>query len=99
MTKRVYRYEIPVNGRPFTRSVSGDPLHVAARRIGVSPDHRVDFWVEDRDDAPPRDRVFQVFGTGHPIPDEAQWVGTTQRTPEGFIWHLYELLDTPGDTP
>jgi hypothetical protein len=33
-----------------------------------------------------------AFGTGQPIPDGMRWVGTCNRTPDGFVWHLYEVV-------
>jgi hypothetical protein len=37
-------------------------------------------------------RRFEIFGTGHQLPDEDEcaYVGTTQDGP--FVWHLFELL-------
>jgi hypothetical protein len=32
-----------------------------------------------------------VFGTGQPLPEDAGWRGTCDRTPDGLVWHLYEL--------
>lgn len=34
-------------------------------------------------------RRFQIFGTGHSIPDHAEYVGTTQVGP--FVWHVYQI--------
>lgn len=93
------RYEVAVSGRPQTFPIygDGDPVHVAASRLGVGPSalHIVEFWAEadDGDDfrGPFARRTFQVFGTGHPLPDGAVWRGTCDRTPEGLVWHLYEL--------
>lgn len=88
------RYQVIVNDRPQTIELyGGDPLRVAAARIGVGPGaaHAVDFWAEGSLEAPGTKRTFQVFGTGHPLPEGARWWGTTDRTPEGLVWHLYEL--------
>lgn len=89
MTRRMLRYEVAVNDEPQDFLV-GDPVHIAA-----SPDgpHSVEFWAEWDDDVPPfGQRTFQVFGTGQPLPHQAVWRGTADRTPEGLVWHLYELL-------
>ncbi len=90
------RYWIPVSGSPHLRAVSGPVMKVAATRLGAGPDsaHTVDFWAEGTIDGPePAQRVFQVFGTGHPLPEGALWRGTCDRTPEGLVWHLYELTE------
>jgi hypothetical protein len=92
MTRRVFRYEVPVDDRSHAFRLTADPLHVEARRIGVHPlaPHVVDFWVEHTDGAPAV-RAFRVFGTGHLLPAGARWIGTTARTEEGFVGHLYEI--------
>lgn len=43
---------------------------------------------------PKRLRSFQVFGTGHPIDEEAQrlrYVGTTQMLDGTLVWHIFEV--------
>lgn len=87
MSRRMLRYEVAVNDEPQDFLV-GDPVHVAAGRYDV-----VEFWAEWDDEHPPTgERTFQVFGTGQPLPHQATWIGTADRTPEGLVWHLYELL-------
>lgn len=93
MTTRVFRYQVPVDDKLLAYSLTGDPLHVEADRTDTGV-HVVDFWAEHTDDRPASPRVFQVFGTGHPLPDGARYWGTTARTPEGLVWHLYELPAT-----
>src|SRR5260370_973455 len=41
--------------------------------------------------APKVPRRFQVFGTGHPLPQNARYVGTCPRV-SGLVWHLFELV-------
>lgn len=101
MIRRMLRYEVLINDRPQTFTLSSTPKHVAAARLGVGPDaqHTVEFWVEgyfEPDETAIR-RTFQVFGTGQPLPEDAIWRGTTDRwQPRDFVWHLYEL---PQETP
>ncbi|NEA61356.1 hypothetical protein [Streptomyces sp. SID12488] len=93
MTRRMLRHRIYVTGQPQTRNIHSDPVHVAADRIGVAENapHVVDFWAEGSLEEPGTARTFLVVGTGHPIPDGARHRGTTPRTPDGMVWHLYEL--------
>lgn len=109
MSRAVLRYWLVVDGEPKILHVAGDPLHVAADRLGSGLDakHIVEFWAEG--DAPstpvaelradPRRRVFVVVGTGQPLPDGAVWRGTCDRTEEGLVWHLYELPAEPVSLP
>jgi len=63
----------------------------ALRRREGSPDARsVEFWAEHDDDGGEPKRLFQVFGTGHPLPSGARWTGTAPRV-SGLVWHLYEV--------
>ena len=94
MNRRMLRHWVLVNDRPQDLHV-GDPVHVAAAQLGVGPNaqHIVEFWAEGTlDDLDLPERTFQVFGTGQPLPHNAVWIGTTDRTSEGLVWHLYELL-------
>lgn len=95
MTYVMHRHTVVVDGGPQVIAIGGDPLHVEATRVGLGPHapHAVDFWtlaswtaVDDR-----LKRTFQVFATGHPIPPQARYWGTTGRTHDGLVWHLFEI--------
>jgi hypothetical protein len=81
----MYRCALPVDGQPHVFTMTGDPVFVDS--IG---DAEVEFWYEHDSSKGASDRAFQVFGTGHPLPDDAVYVGTCPRTPLGLVWHLYE---------
>lgn len=56
--------------------------------VAADGDEYVEFWAEVNPMETSRPREFTVVGTGHPIPDCFEHVGTTQRTPSGLVWHL-----------
>lgn len=89
MTDRsMFRYMVPVDDQPHGFRLTGDPVAVAA----TADSRTVEFWAEHATATGPVPlRAFQVFGTGHPLPDDARWVGTCARTPDGLVWHLYEI--------
>jgi hypothetical protein len=91
----MYRYVVPADGQPHTLDAGGHPRQVAADRYpttpGKPPTHVVEFWAEHNDSDPGSHRTFQVFATGHPLPDGATWRGTCARTPGGLTWHLFEI--------
>lgn len=93
MARRMYRIFLVVTDTPKTFEMTAPPLHVEAARLGVGPNaqHTVDVWYEHDDAMPEQSRTLQVFGTGHELPPGAIWRGTTARTDDGFVWHLYEL--------
>lgn len=96
--KTVLRYEVPIDDKPHTFTLTHSPHKIAAKRIGAT--HRVEFWTEheDRPSTTAAERTFQVFGTGHPIPATARIVGTAERL-DGLVWHLYELFPAEEEQP
>lgn len=89
--KTIYKYTVPVDDRQHSINLTNNPV-AAAMTDDAS---EVEFWAE-RTNAPMRTRVFQVFGTGHAIPEEAVWVATCARGYLGLVWHLYEIANEPG---
>jgi hypothetical protein len=93
--KMIYRYEIEIAKEPTSVVLAGDPLHISLNEA----QDKVEFWAEAMHDDPaksrhsrkPRERIFQVFGTGMPIPDRAKYWGTTPRSFLGYVWHLFEI--------
>lgn len=84
--RKMYRYTIPVDAQPHVVQLTNEPLHVDS---GATIDE-VDFWAEHDEGALEYPAAFQVAGTGHPLPDEAVYVGTCPRV-RGLVWHLYRL--------
>jgi hypothetical protein len=87
MTRRILRYEIPVDGRwhQVTRP-RGPIVHVAAR----TP-HTVEMWALAGADDPPLTLTcsYRVFGTGEDLPDEAaRHIGTALAAEGRLVWHL-----------
>lgn len=88
----IHRAELPLNDRPHGIDLTGEILHVAARRTGA-----VDVWYQARPDGEePMRRSFQVVGTGQPIPTHLglSIVGGHKGTaisPDGqLVWHVLE---------
>lgn len=84
--RQIQRYEIPIDDQPHPFELSGSVLSIAAKS-GASV---VEMWAESGNGVPVS-RSFQVFAEGQSIPDNAQWIGTTDRTSNGKVWHLYEV--------
>lgn len=65
--------------------------------VGSKSDNFVDIWaVVDEDDTSTRARQFQIFPTGAPIPEDAQYMGTSVQDSSlqngNRVWHLFERL-------
>jgi len=88
--RRMFRYTVPVDDRAHVLELWDTPVAFAA----VSRDageFSVELWAEHADGGLAIARAYQVFGTGHRLPDGAEWVATCPRTAEGLVFHLYEL--------
>jgi hypothetical protein len=85
MPLAIHRYEIPVDDQWHTISLSGDVLHIAARRSDT-----VELWAFS-DGSAGATCAFRVFGTGQPLPDDsALHYRGTALAPHGLVWHLFD---------
>lgn len=87
----MFRYVVLIDDRPH----AFDLAPAAMSPLVEADRHAVSFWCEHDENASTMTREFQVFGTGHPLPPNAMFVGTAPRTPDGLVWHLYELAQPP----
>jgi hypothetical protein len=101
--RKVFRYVVPVDDQPhsFQLTKGSPPLHVAngAARTHTSlmmPVPVVEFWAENFAGLETSQRWFRVYGTGHQVPGDASYRGTAPRTPEGLVWHLFEVYPDEG---
>ncbi|WP_435610065.1 DUF7352 domain-containing protein [Streptomyces sp. C10-9-1] len=83
MSGQIFRYEVPVDDQWHAVPGCSTPLHVACRDLRV-----VEFWAWARPDLP--DRELRVFGTGHAVPDVAEYRGTALAPGGQLVWHLLE---------
>lgn len=51
-------------------------------------------WALVSPDAPKRKVAFEIFGTGHPVPENGRrkYVGTYQLSGGALVFHCFELL-------
>jgi hypothetical protein len=86
MSRSIYHYEVGLDD-PEVINLTGPPLAfgVLERSKGM------EFWAEHDDAEAEIGHTFIIIGTGHLVPRDARYVGTAPRTPEGYVWHLYEL--------
>lgn len=100
--QRILRWEVPVDDQDHVLEADGPVLHVAGHRDFAD---RVELWtlsvsdeafwaapIGTRVHAPPPGppRALRVFGTGQAIPPGYEWLGSTERTLHGLVWHLFE---------
>jgi len=82
--RTIWKYEIPFPVDHFERIM---PMPGRVVRVGMQ-NGRPHMWCEVDDNTELADRIFLVRGTGHPIPDDACWLGTWKDG--GFVWHLFD---------
>jgi hypothetical protein len=85
--RAMFRYEVPIDDEAHKFRLRGNPVAVAMATSGRA----VEFWAEHDTSQSECDQAFRVYGTGHPLPADAEWVGTCPRTPDGLVWHLFEV--------
>lgn len=86
MSRRVFREELDQN--PYVQPLK-IPRESQILRVEATRD-TVEFWFEIDDEWEFAERYFVIVGTGHEIPEGAIYRGTAARTPDGFVWHIYE---------
>lgn len=98
MTRRIFRYEIPIDDQPH-EIPAGKVVHLNEYRMKhiTGERNRVEVWVEVTlggasiaDDINGTQHV-QIIGTGHAIPDGATHLATCLDSQ--LVWHLYRIGD------
>lgn len=83
--RTVWKYVIPIDGGIHEFVV---PLDAELAHVGQQEQGYVTMWLVIDSEQPKQVARFQVVGTGFPIPENWEHVGTVQ---EGaFVWHLFE---------
>jgi hypothetical protein len=93
--RRMFRYVVPIDDRAHVFELWSAPVAFAAVARSVPGEFSVEFWAEHATGGLTIAHAYQVFGTGHPLPDGAEHVATCPRTAEGLVFHLYELTGAP----
>lgn len=86
---QVWKFDLKVTDFAVVKMPEGAKVLSAAERGEFG--NRLDVWALVDTEAPMRDRLFRVVGTGHPFPDaeDCRFVATVH-TRVGLVWHLFE---------
>lgn len=86
--KRVFKYQF----RDFTQRESFTMPRGADFRAVQIQNNNVCLWFEVEDSRPTEQRTFEIFGTGHELPEGVLWYcGTFQLLNGAFVGHVYEI--------
>lgn len=87
-TKRVLKWSVPVDDLDHPIGC-GPVVHVACQAGVVDV---VQVWTEETPRTTGQTRRARVYGTGQPIPDGDQHIGTALapvHPPKTLVWHVY----------
>jgi hypothetical protein len=89
MPKTIYKFPLPIEDRPELWMPRG------ARVLSVQEQHgKLCLWAEIEEGAPPEERKFYIFGTGHRvIGGPMRFLATVQMSGGKLVWHIYEGMD------
>jgi hypothetical protein len=88
----IFKYPIMADGSLVIALPKG------AKILDVQAQHGNPFiWALVDDEAPKEKRVFEIYGTGHPIknitePTAREYIGTFQLNGGSLVFHLFELV-------
>jgi hypothetical protein len=89
MSKAVWKFPIPFPPREdmFTLRVpeGATPLTVQMQR------GQPQLWALVDTDAPRTDYLFRIAGSGHPIDEVVQYIGTFQMASGDLVFHVFEV--------
>lgn len=87
--KTIWKFTTEIEDRPRLMLPAGARiLSCALDRVDNLYARYFNLWAEVDNSAPREERRLRVIGTGHPLPNVGQFVGTIQDPP--FVWHIYE---------
>ena len=89
--KTIWKYELQVDRNEIEIPQGAAILSVQTQN------ERPCIWFELFADNPKETRVFEIFGTGHTLPNSpGRYIGTIQLMDGKFVGHIYERF--PKDT-
>lgn len=86
MARVVHKFAVSFLGDlgPVQMPVGAEVLHADCQG------NQVFVWALVDPDAEMETRRFGVFGTGHPVPEDARHIGTCIERNWGLVWHVFE---------
>jgi hypothetical protein len=83
--RTIFKYPVPVDDLMHTHSIPAGSVVCYVGQQGCPC-----IWIEVDTSMDRVERRFQIFGTGHPVPDGFIYVGTALDEP--FVWHVFEKV-------
>lgn len=85
-TKTIWKYPVPVTDTFSLDLPEGSTILTVQVQFG-----HPNIWVKVQPDAEKVTRKFRVYGTGHDIDQEGEYIGTFPMSGEQLVFHLFEV--------
>ena len=99
MKKSIWKFPMEVNDKVTISMPKGaEILTIQTQQIGkFTPDETPCIWALVDTENGKEERYFEIFGTGHPIPNdmgvERKYINTFQLKGGALVFHLFERLN------
>lgn len=88
MAKKIFKYKIEVEDMPVLELPEG--AEILTVQVQNGEPH---LWALVDESRPTKRRYFELYGTGHPVPDAVRnYIGTFQMRGGNLVFHLFELI-------
>lgn len=83
--KTIFKYELPINDTAYV------PMPAGAKILSAQvQNERPCIWAEVDSDAAIEMRLIIVHGTGHPVLQHGEFIGTIQIDGGRLVFHIFE---------
>lgn len=88
-TETIWKFPLPVTNRVVVEMPKGATI-LCVQSQGDGPC----IWARVTPAAPKELRTFNIFGTGHPLPNNpGRYLATVQTHGGGLVWHVFEVTN------
>jgi hypothetical protein len=88
MERTIFKYQLDLGPNDVQMPEGAEVLDVQMQRGEIC------LWALVSPSAPEVDRIFTIFGTGHPVPaDGLKFIATIQASNGALVRHVFEVTD------
>jgi hypothetical protein len=88
--RTVWKYQLEWTADPQTLRIPYRSMVLLGPHIAVQHE-KLCLWAEVETDDDPREYTFLIRGTGHEVPDSADYLGSALTEGGHFVWHVFLL--------
>jgi hypothetical protein len=92
--RTIWKYELEWTDDPQPLMIPYKSMVLLGPHFAVQND-KLCIWAEVDTESEPTEYVFHVRGTGHPAPEDADYLGSTLHQEGRYVWHLFVSQDSP----